>query len=102
MIHDFSARSSMYGIHPAPPSESTARRRGKRSKMPLKIQSAKATMELAPKSATVMEGGASLELVSNCDDEPMCMHTGRSCSCTAAHSGSQWSEWTDGSPSTAG
>src|SRR4051812_32371103 len=78
MCHDFSARSTMYGIQPAPPSESTARIFGKRSKIPEKIQSAKAIIEFVPNSAMSTDGGASFELVIICDDDPMCMHTGTS------------------------
>ena len=36
------------------------------------------------------------------DDEPMCRHTTSPVSATAAHSGSQWSVNTDGSPSEVG
>ena len=36
------------------------------------------------------------------DDEPMCKHTTKPVSSTASQSGSQWSVYTDGSPSVVG
>jgi hypothetical protein len=42
---------------------------GKRSKMPEKIQSEKATIELTPKRESVTDNGASFDEVASCDDE---------------------------------
>ena len=84
-----SARSRMYGIHPAPPSERITFRFGNRSKIPLIIQSTPAIIEFTPLSDTSTVGGASSDVVTRRDELPMCMQIGRSAWLTAAHSGSQ-------------
>src|ERR1019366_9575775 len=43
--------------------------------------------------------GASEEVITRADEDPMCMHTTTSSSLHAFHTGFQWSEWMDGQPS---
>ena len=77
-------------------------RRGNRSSTPLISQSTPAIIELRPLSETSTVVGASSDVVTRRDELPMCMHTGTSASSAIAQSGSQWSVWTDGNPSTVG
>ena len=98
----FSARSRTYGTQPAPPSERMTFRPGNRSSVPLISQSTPAIIELTPFRDTITVGGASAEVVTSCEELPMCMHTGIPASSTTAHNGSQWLVCTDGSPRTVG
>ena len=43
--------------------------------------------------------GASGDVITSCDDDPMCMHTTTFSSEHAVQNGSQWSEWMLGQPS---
>src|SRR6476661_6591517 len=92
----------MYGIQPAPPSDSTTFSAGKRSSVRDWSQSTAAIIELTPFSETSTVGGASSEVVVILDELPMCMQMGIPASIATAQSGSQWSVCTDGSPITVG
>ena len=46
--------------------------------------------------------GASTDVITSCDDEPMCRHTTVPSSEHARQNGSQWSEWKLGQPSFSG
>ena len=62
---------------------------GCRSRIPLINQSMHAIIELSPLHDTRTVAGASGEVVTSREDDPMCMHTGSSSSSTTDHSGSQ-------------
>src|SRR5215510_16266285 len=82
-----------------PPSDRAMRRSGKRWSTPDQMMSVAAWTMLIGVSVMRQSIGASCEVMTSCDDEPMCMHTTTCSSLHARQNGSQWSEWMLGQPS---
>src|SRR4051794_40431861 len=92
-------RSRKYGIQPMPPSDSATLRFGNLRNRFDQMRSAAACTMLIGVSVMRQSIGASGAVMTNDDDDPMCMHTTTSSSLHAAQNGSQWSEWMLGQPS---
>src|SRR6202161_2034113 len=92
-------RSRKYGIHPMPPSERATRTSGKRRKTEDQIRSVAACTMLSGVKVIRQSMGASGDVTTICEDDPMCMQTTTPSSLQASHKGSQWSECRLGQPS---
>src|ERR1700689_4161589 len=92
-------RSKKYGIHPMPPSERATRTSGNRRNTEDQIRSAAACTMLRGVNVMRQSMGASGDVTTICEDEPMCMQATTPSSLQAFQKGSQWSECTLGQPS---
>src|ERR1700722_11686263 len=92
-------RSKKYGIHPMPPSERATRTSGNRRNTEDQIRSVAACTMLSGVNVIRQSMGASGDVTTICEDEPMCMHATTPSSLQALQNGSQWSECRLGQPS---
>ena len=76
-----------------PPSDSATCRSGNLRNSGDQIRSAAACTMFIGVSVIRQSIGASGEVITSCDDDPMCRHTTTFSSLHAAQNGSQWSEW---------
>src|SRR5580700_6370075 len=95
-------RSRKYGIQPMPPSDRATLMFGNFRNTGDQMRSAAAWTMLIGESVINTSIGASGAVMTNSDDDPMCMHTTTPSSLHADQNGSQWSEWTLGHPSLVG
>src|SRR5580704_9950909 len=91
-------RSRKYGIQPMPPSDKAIRTSGNLRKMGDQIRSVAAWTMLIGVRVMRQSIGASSEVITICEDEPMCMHATTPSSLHASQNGSQWSECRLGQP----
>src|SRR5665213_1042172 len=91
-------RSRKYGIHPMPPSDRATFRSGNLRSTGDHTRSVAAWTMFMGWSVIRQSIGASSEVMTRADEEPMCMQTTTASSLHAFHTGSQWSEWMEGQP----
>src|SRR5271154_7306246 len=91
-------RSRKYELQPIPPSESATRTSGNRRNTEDQIRSVAACTMLSGVSVMRQSIGASGDVTTICEDEPMCMQATTPSSLQAFQKGSQWSECRLGQP----
>src|SRR3954449_3457969 len=92
-------RSRKYGIQPMPPSDSATLRSGNLLSTGDHTRSAAAWTMFIGVRVIRQSIGASGDVITSCDDEPMCRHTTTFSSLHAVQNGSQASECRLGYPS---
>ena len=95
-------RSKKYGIQPIPPSDRATRMSGNLRSTGDQMRSAAALTMFIGVTVINTSMGASGEVMTSSEEEPMCMHTTTFSSQHACQKGSQWSEWMLGQPSLEG
>src|SRR4051812_1198706 len=98
----WSSRSSSAGTQPMPPSERQMRMSGWRTGTSEYSQSTAANIAYPKNSTPITSGGASADVDGEVPDDPMCRLITVWVSAHASMNGSQWPEWSDGSPSSRG
>src|SRR3981189_43408 len=92
-------RSKKYGIQPIPPSDKANLMSGNLRSTGDQMRSAAARTMFMGVTVINTSIGASFDVMTNSDAEPMCMQTTTFSSLHTCQNGSQWSEWMLGQPS---